>query len=1081
MQLEGAMPEPTEWHPLLPQALDEERHREAARRLWAIWREGEQPKVEEYVAAAGIDAPGDLLAVVRIDQAERYQLGQRIATETYLESFPALAQDRERAIDLIFAEYLLREAMGAAPTPDEFLERFPQYAGELKLQLELHQALVTHHMPEACAAGETISTLMPGESPGGMPQLPGYEILGVLGRGGMGIVYRAWRSELRRHVALKMVHAGAQATASVLARFRIEAEAVARLQHPNIVQIYDVGQHLGSPFLVLELIEGRNLVQRTAGTPQMAEWSAALLETLAKAIHAVHEQGVVHRDLTPANVLLTSDGIAKITDFGLAKLLDGTGELRTQTGDLLGTPSYMAPEQASSRHAEIGPATDVYALGAILYELLTGRPPFKAELPLETLRQVLTDEPVAPTRLRPKLPRDLETICLKCLQKEPRQRYSGALALAVDLRRYLDGRPIVARPSNIVERGWSWCKRNRAVAVLLAMVIGLCVTLAIGSTTAALWLKSSRDDARLQRSLADVNFRDARQAVDDSFTRVSESTLLNAPGLQPMRKGLLEDALNYYQRFVRRLGDRPGVQAELAAALDRVGQITAEIGSKEQALAYRRKARGIYQSLGAARPGDLRLQGALARTIDAIALLLGEAGQREQAVADYQAALGIQQRLVALVPGDDRLWDDLATSESGLGQVFQLLSRTEDALRCYERAVAIRGRLKAADHAVPALLNELALDLARMGRLHHDAGRDDQAIHSYNEALTLQEGLVASNREVASYRAGLATTYTLLGISLRAAKRWDEALASYQKARQSQEALVAANPSVTEYRFELAATFNDVANLERALGRRQEALRDHQRALEIRQALVAANPRFVRYQRAMAASFNAIGINQAELGRPEEALDTFRQLRDGMQMALAADPKNIDARIWLSNAWHNSGNVLVKVGRPAEAVPAFRQAIDQKRRVLADGPKLKSRIRSLGNHYLDLAEAERALGQASQAAATLWEHRALWDGDAAGLCKLARGLALCIPIAAKGQPEPITAGGPGGQKYGEWAMDALKRAVAAGYHDAAGIRDDADLGPVRERADFRALVQDLAFPDFPFAGPIGLMSGTRRE
>src|SRR5262249_32911929 len=206
--------------------------------------------------------------------------------------------------------------------------------------------------------------------------IPGYELLGILGRGGMGVVYRAWRKELSRRVALKMVHAGGQASAAILARFRVEAEAIARLAHPNIVQIYDVGQHLGSPFLALELIEGTTLAQRTAGTPQMVSWSAKLVETLARAIHAAHQQGVVHRDLTPANVLLAADGSPKITDFGLAKLVVGGGELRTQTGELLGTPSYMAPEQASSQHAAIGAPTDVYALGAILYELLTGRPPF---------------------------------------------------------------------------------------------------------------------------------------------------------------------------------------------------------------------------------------------------------------------------------------------------------------------------------------------------------------------------------------------------------------------------------------------------------------------------------------------------------------------------------------------------------------------------------------------------------------------------------------------------------------------------------------------------------------------------------
>ncbi len=306
----------------------------------------------------------------------------------------------------------------------------------------------------------------------------------------------------------------------MLARFRVEAEAVARLQHPNIVQIHEVGQHAGSPFLVLELVEGRNLAQRLAGTPQPARQAAELVETLARAIDSAHRQGVVHRDLTPANVLLTADGRPKITDFGLAKLIIGGGDLRTQTGELLGTPSYMAPEQAASRHQAIGAATDVYALGAILYELLTGRPPFKAESALETLRQVVAHEPVAPSRLRPKLPRDLETICLKCLHKEPSHRYASAAALAEDLRRFLENRPITARRSSVVERFGRWCRRNPAVAALCGVTSTLLLTLTVVSVTAALHIDRARRLA--DRTAADEKL--ARRRAQDRLVRLNVVT-----------------------------------------------------------------------------------------------------------------------------------------------------------------------------------------------------------------------------------------------------------------------------------------------------------------------------------------------------------------------------------------------------------------------------------------------------------------------------------------------------------------------------------------------------------------------------
>jgi tetratricopeptide (TPR) repeat protein len=289
----------------------------------------------------------------------------------------------------------------------------------------------------------------------------------------MGVVYRAQQLGLKRVVALKMILAGSHAGPHQLARFRAEAEAVAALQHPNIVQIYEVGEQDGLPYFSLEFVEGGSLAHRANGTPQPAAQAAELVETLARAIQAAHEHGIIHRDLKPLNVLLTADGTPKLTDFGLAKRLDNP-DGQSVTGDIMGTPSYMAPEQALGRVREIGPATDIYALGAILYELLTGRPPFKGQTMSDTLQQVKTVEPVPPRRLQPKVPRDLETICLKCLRKEWRRRYPTALALASDLRRFRNGEPITARPVSSWERANKWARRRPAAAAfLVASVLAL--------------------------------------------------------------------------------------------------------------------------------------------------------------------------------------------------------------------------------------------------------------------------------------------------------------------------------------------------------------------------------------------------------------------------------------------------------------------------------------------------------------------------------------------------------------------------------------------------------------------------------
>ena len=310
--------------------------------------------------------------------------------------------------------------------------------------------------------------------PSDWPTVPGYDILKRLGEGGMGVVYKARHQGLKRLVALKMIRGGSQARADLLTRFRVEAEAVARLRHPNIIQIYDIGEAAGLPFVALELLDGGGLDDRLAGTPQPGNQAAELMVTLARAVHVAHEAGIVHRDLKPTNVLYTSDGVPKITDFGLAKRID-SDDGHTESGQIMGSPSYMAPEQARGHSRNVGPAADVYALGAILYEMLTGRPPFKGETPMETVRQVLDDDPVTPSRLVPRVPRDLETICLKCLHKDPAKRYESAQALADDLERYLRGEPILARRTSFWSARRKWARRRPLAAAswMLAVLAGL--------------------------------------------------------------------------------------------------------------------------------------------------------------------------------------------------------------------------------------------------------------------------------------------------------------------------------------------------------------------------------------------------------------------------------------------------------------------------------------------------------------------------------------------------------------------------------------------------------------------------------
>jgi eukaryotic-like serine/threonine-protein kinase len=544
-----------------------------AHHLWSLWRQGLRSDLRAFLSDAGHLTPAQIAAVLLIDQRERWQDGERILAETYLELYPSLHADAEFVVEVAYGEFLLREELGESPEPDDYFRRFPGHAGRLKLQIDLHRAVQTNQTPAPISRAprdgmeqtEPETGVEPSpEAARVWPVLPGYEILGELGRGGMGIVYRARQVELNRQVALKMIRAGEDAGPDQMARFKVEAEAVARLQHPHIVQIYEIGKQVRRsggrvaecPFMALEFIEGGSLAQHLAGRPQPPRESAQLVESVARAMHFAHQRGILHRDLKPSNILLqgeaehrqgdkergrqgekhrqgdketgrqgdrSGDGGSlspclpvslsslepKIADFGLAKVLEEGHVGQTETGSVLGTPSYMAPEQAAGKSREVGVPTDVYALGAVLYEMLTGRPPFRAATSVETLDQVRLQEPVPPHHLQPKTSRDLETICLKCLQKEPGRRYDTAAELADDLARFLAGQPIQARPVGKAERLWRWCRRNSIEALLtatatLALVAGTGVSIYF-----AMQASAEAKNANEEKHRADVKAEEA--------------------------------------------------------------------------------------------------------------------------------------------------------------------------------------------------------------------------------------------------------------------------------------------------------------------------------------------------------------------------------------------------------------------------------------------------------------------------------------------------------------------------------------------------------------------------------------------
>jgi ABC-type amino acid transport substrate-binding protein/tRNA A-37 threonylcarbamoyl transferase component Bud32 len=391
--------------------------------------------------------------------------------------------NREAQLQRLLSRWRATHQQGQPVSPVDLCRDCPELLPDLQQRIAefetIERALNAAGSPSLHdAATLALDTDGPADStPLAPPSVAGYQIMAELGRGGMGVVYQARQTKLNRLVALKMILSGGHASSADLARFRTEAEAIARLQHPNIVHIYEVGEHNGLPFLSLEFCAGGNLEKKLQGKALAPGEAVALVEKLARAMHAAHQKGVIHRDLKPANILLAEDGSPKITDFGLARKLDEASQ--TASGTMLGTPSYMAPEQAGGKKKELGPPVDIYALGAILYECLTGRPPFQAATALDTLLEVASVEPVAPRVREPNVPRDLDTICLKCLEKNRRDRYASAEELAEDLARFARGEPIQARPIGRLERAWRWCRRNPALAGLSALASALVIALVV--------------------------------------------------------------------------------------------------------------------------------------------------------------------------------------------------------------------------------------------------------------------------------------------------------------------------------------------------------------------------------------------------------------------------------------------------------------------------------------------------------------------------------------------------------------------------------------------------------------------------
>jgi len=747
----------------------------------------------------------------------------------------------------------------------------------------------------------------PREAPSNFAPL-GYEILSELGRGGMGVVYKARQKSLNRLVALKVILGAGHAGSDQLSRFRAEATTAAQLQHPNIVQVFEIGEHDGQPFFSLELVEGGSLADRLKGEPQPPRDAAELVRTLALAVHHAHERGVVHRDLKPANILLQKDEggrmkdegktpshssfilhpssfHAKITDFGLAKLQTAASHL-TQSGAILGTPSYMAPEQAAGDGKAVGPATDVYALGAILYEALTGRPPFRAASAMDTVMQVVNDDPVPPSRLQPKLPRDIETICLKCLAKKPEQRYASSAALADDLGRFLSGSTILARPASPVTKLWKWAYRHPALAAVvfifavpLPAMLGIMVYLWSDARSERAAAVRARDEVARERDLSQGYLKNALGTMDRIVARVSDERLARVPAMQEERNDILAEAVAFYESMLRLDSTDPAVRHDTAETYSRVATLGLMAGRTDQSMKAAHSAIDLFESLVKEFPDRPEYRDELANTY----MYLGHSQVLNavfaEGVASYQKGAELADQLASQHPDEPRFKATAAECHRSLGYFFTVADATQGENH-FRAAVRLAEELLQADPDRPENKALLASVLGSYAQYLVAQNRHAEAEPLIDRGMAL----TAVPRDKLPWTGRARFHHDQAEIALRnasamvhlAAGRRDRARSLLKEAVDRYEELMASHPQSFPYRLQAInsyAAYGRVLDLDRNY---TEAVKATGRTVELHDEIlrdfpVFREPKAVWFRMQRAGALSPHGANLVHLGKTAEA------------------------------------------------------------------------------------------------------------------------------------------------------------------------------------------------------------------
>ncbi len=954
-------------------------------------------------------------------------------------------RQRQRLTEIL-DEYLSALESGIPASRDDLLSQNPDLAEPLCAYLDSLDEL--HNAAAGFAGGEERAARESRPHGSDEKRLGDYRLLREIGRGGMGVVYEAEQISLGRRVALKVLPFAAVLDSKQIARFKNEAQAAAQLDHPNIVSVYAVGSDRGVHYYAMQLIDGQPLDRAieelrrlssprdgaaeggtdagSADTVAEGEDAAGALSPArpsfltqvstdkpryfrtimrlgiqaAEALQAAHEFGVIHRDIKPSNLLLDGEGKLWVTDFGLARCQ--TDKTLTRTGDLVGTMRYMSPEQTQGQSALVDQRTDIYSLGATLYELLALEPAFPGDDGPDLLRRLAEQDPRPLKQLQPRIPADLQTVIHKAMARRREDRYTTARDFADDLRRVLESKPTIAKPPTLADRLGKWTRRHHRLVITAACV---CLFAAVGLATSTLLIARQKVLAEDYARSAQKRLHFAQDMLCDLGLDINEE-LAEVAGAGPVRKRLLETALSYYREFVEDAKDDPSFQEELALTYDKIGMLNEKIGSTKEAIAAHENALRLLTHLVAEKPNNLSYRSTLAVCHNNRALVLAATGQTDEARKAYEEAIRLQAEVVGKSGGDE------------------------------------------------AFIGDLAAFHMNMGRFLNETGDAAQAEASLLEAIRLQQRLLDSQPANTEYLTALAASCNNLAAVCEASQP-ARAAELYEKALLIQRKVVNVQPKNPKFQRELALTYNNLGAQESRADRVTEAAESYRQAIEIQSVLVRQSPEQNSYRRDLAVSCNNLGLAESKLGQLAGAERSFAQALEIQEKLVSDDPGNIELCSSLGGIYNNRGIVLENLDRFGESAECYRKAVACQQIAYSHAQQVTRYRDFLSKTYFNYGRVLRELGRADEAVRVALARKELWPDQPDRLFSVAEELARAGALLAGGKQSDLSL-----ESCQTLALETLEEAVKAGFQLPADLGTRESFAVLRERREFTNLTKE---------------------